>query len=383
MMKSATSIKFSFLGHSGRVFDIRRSSDSQTILSSSEDGTARLWSVSNRRCLFNFQHDLSSEVLRATFIDKENKLVCTCGSDGNAKLWQKQENSSNSNSLLYRVTYTIPHGDTQIYACESVNNNSVIITGAENSLFFWDVETNQEKFSPYHFQSIHSILGGTLTNKDQTVFGGVRNPDMIAYVFDVKEAPVNSSAHYLCSVAMSDGTVRLVDTRSPITDNMIPITHPVRPTEVVNTHVTSTCWDENANDIIISLASGGTAVLDLRQKSIRAYLEAPEARGVFGGVFRSSSSSSFSSSSSLSSDGTTGRLEWISWAGDGLIRVWDITTVTDLCTVPLRTYSIPGYSVLCAVQLSSESCCSDILCGGGTPKKSFIGQPLHVIDIAA
>ena len=53
---SMDKIRHSFIGHQGRCFDVRYSLHGDQMLSASEDGTAKLWDINTRKCLFTFDH---------------------------------------------------------------------------------------------------------------------------------------------------------------------------------------------------------------------------------------------------------------------------------------------------------------------------------------
>eukprot|EP01041_Mallomonas_annulata_P010655 gene10655-22241_t len=226
---TTSTIAFSLLGHKGKCFDVRKSSNSDWIISASEDGTARLWSLEKRRTISTFTHNTSSEVLRASFLDSENFVVCTCGSDGNAKIWKSQCGAINSNGTpKFSTIATLPHGDTQIYACESLETTKML-TAAENELYIWDISNEFQSIEKRSYQSIQSGIKSSDTSSTK-IFGGPRNPDMLAYIFDAKIAPQTSISTGILSIALSDGTVRLVDTRmnhdNGSYDVIIPITSP-------------------------------------------------------------------------------------------------------------------------------------------------------------
>lgn len=189
-----------------------------------------MWSISTRRSLFTLTHNLSSEVLRASFLDNEQNLICTCGSDGDANIWRKQstDNSTDSNSqpqskpskpqtysnnqsrISYESVVKISHGETQIYACEKIEDKQLFLTAAENSIYLWNIENDTAE--PLETRAFESLQQAPLDNlptvaSDPTVvFGGPRNPSMLAYIFDAKLAPESSShTHGTIAVGLSDG----------------------------------------------------------------------------------------------------------------------------------------------------------------------------------
>jgi len=189
--------RISLLGHKDRCFDIRFSSCSSKLISSSEDGTARVWSLN----IDNVQntskkvkeykssiikHSTTSEVLRATFLpnDTNGYHYITCGADGKAIIWKDNKDNNSNNNEEYIQIATYDHGgEGQIYACEllgqssSSSSPSHMLTAANDKMYIWDLETSQStqefSFTPYN-------------ESKELAYGGARNPDNIAYIFDVK-----------------------------------------------------------------------------------------------------------------------------------------------------------------------------------------------------
>lgn len=228
-----SSISYSLIGHKDRSFDVKYSISSSLILSASEDGTAKLWDVKSKQTLFTFTHNTKNEVLRVAFIptlpitsfnDLESN-ICTCGSDGRAIIWKKINNNdeklqndkgeiiygkniqdrkkNDNNALKYEKSITFDHGDTQIYGCEVFKGEGkYLITAAENELFLWDIEKGVRNSS----WSFSKTNGG-----DDKIYGGTnRNPDDIVYLFDAKISPKEDN---IIAVALSDGSIRLLDLR--------------------------------------------------------------------------------------------------------------------------------------------------------------------------
>jgi len=192
--------KRSLIGHHGRCFDLRFSpNDYDKILSASEDGSAKFWSISQNKCLQTLVHSKTSEVLRATFM-KNN--VCTAGSDGVIHIWNDYHSWDTAppkrvNSLKHRSN------ESQIYVCESnfgVENS--LLSAGDNEIYHWDTENAVSVRKWAYFPS---------SSEGQQPFGGgERNPDNEAYVFDAKWQPHEWNT---VGMALSDGTIRLLDTR--------------------------------------------------------------------------------------------------------------------------------------------------------------------------
>ena len=147
----ATSIIGSFIGHTARSFDVQLCCDFSRCISGSEDGTAKVWDIKTRKCHATLKHNVKSEVLR---VGRVEKLLCTCGSDGRAVLWQEDDNNG-----TYSAVHEIDHGDNQIYACEVLEGfgTPLLVTAAEDSIHCWN---SSENFSLLHSLSFEAESDG-------------------------------------------------------------------------------------------------------------------------------------------------------------------------------------------------------------------------------
>jgi len=268
---SPSPIRFSLLGHKARCFDVRFQGN--LLLSASEDGTCKLWDASTRRCLFTFVHNnKDTEVLRASFVGPSGSLVCTCGADGVAILWSKKEGASSS-SWSFEQCGSMSHSEEQIYVSESVYNSSTgnveLLTAADDRLYLWDLSAGEA--AP---RRSWSFVGSTRERKrgdlaggdgeedeegegaDKVAFGGPRNPEQKAYIFDAKPAPLST---HMIAIALSDGTVRVIDTRleSSGTELVIDLSTLV--------HATSVTWSSDEGYLLVSFGNGSISILDVAQ----------------------------------------------------------------------------------------------------------------------
>ena len=194
------SILYSLHGHIGRCFDIRADSSMTRALTCSEDGTARLWDIQRRKELFMFDHSTTDEVLRCAILDESCSAICTAGADGKAILWALDSNAGES---FYVPTFELNHKD-QIYSCEGLSNGR-LLTAADDEVHIWDLEHAFKGSVGFRFENIDDSAS--------RVFGGERNPDNKAFVFDAKVNPMDEST---IAVALSDGTLRIIDIKQKI-----------------------------------------------------------------------------------------------------------------------------------------------------------------------
>ena len=209
----------SLIGHQGRCFDLRffnQNNDSQEnlLLSASEDGTAKLWNTKAKKCLHTFQHNKSSEVLRANFLclpDGTSEKLCTAGSDGKAVIWKY--GPEEKPSVIHNISHQSE--ESQIYVCETnPAEPQHLLTAADNHLYLWDIE--HSSYSKAHNWEFF------VSDEKGTHFGGAeRNPNAESYVFDAKWSPDTPN---LLTVILSDNTMKLIDIR---TKEAISLSFPV------------------------------------------------------------------------------------------------------------------------------------------------------------
>lgn len=202
-----------FIGHHGRCFDLRCyeiSSSSSVLLSSSEDGTAKLWDTSTKQCRQSFVHNKKSEVLRSTILGEISSDRCTigtAGSDGKVTIWNCSNYRDSTEKPQNLMTLSHRNNESQIYACEAnVTCPQYLLTGADNELFLWDL--SQDPSRPLNRWSFY------LDSKNPSSgihFGGEqRNPDRECFVFDAKWDP---AAPNLFSTVLSDNSFKMLDLR--------------------------------------------------------------------------------------------------------------------------------------------------------------------------
>ena len=88
--------------------------------------------------------------MRSTFLlprlqqgyNNERYNICTCGADEKAIIWKpttvNDDSSSDISSSSCGKLYVLDHGHEQIYACESIDDDT-LITAAGDRLNVWDV----------------------------------------------------------------------------------------------------------------------------------------------------------------------------------------------------------------------------------------------------
>lgn len=202
-------------GHTGRhfhaVFAPRQpdAGTSQLLATASEDQSVRVWDAGSGKCIRSMDGAHDDEVLRVGW-SRDGSMLATGGADGAAKLWRAQDD--------WPCIATLDHGKSkQIYGLVFISSShqqqqEQLLTAYDNNVALWDLGAPNKVAQAWSYPSIGSGPS----------HGGVsRNPDAVADVFDVAIAgePTQGGGkvvdHHLLAAALGDGSVRVVDPRSP------------------------------------------------------------------------------------------------------------------------------------------------------------------------
>jgi hypothetical protein len=390
---------------------------------------------------------------------------------------------------------TLDHGDAQVYVCEKLDiaapssaatttesaaADSIylcggIFTAADDLLYLWDLSLSA---SPdprtWCFRSIQSRDG--VSNEEQeeeedaardvssisdgetgagatsssssssssgTGYGGPRNEENIAYIFDAKPCSMDP---WKLAVACSDGTVRIVDTSRGNSNKRtecgfgarecINIASMVKAYEASQgqqgeeeapapPHVTGVAWSNDDGFLLVTLGDGKLVLLAFPDGKAPGSV-APKMVGVikahktscYGGVFLKTGTDADSDAAVNNAGGahkpkrarlgiaetaatataTATAMKCITWSSDRSLAVWDLA--------PFLSSSSKGAAAAAAAAAGLEaesrlslpddfplySCCTApsetdtqatryVACCGGGGKSTFVGIPLHIVDI--
>jgi WD40 repeat protein len=398
---SSSSSRYSLLYHKARCFDVKtlhvntdRSSEECYILSSSEDGTAVLWSSLTRKHLFVFRHSSDSEVLRSSFAGDSVDTIITCGADGTVLLWERVHNSPTA--YKYVISSRLTHNEAQIYACESLlrpNCPSItVVTAADNIIYIW----NRRLLTHLQPPSTDVVSDDSACHTPQmvafepvenaAVFGGSnRNEEGKAFIFDVKIAPASLCSDaatrdtIVVAMAMSDCSVRIE--QISLTDDSLVSSHVggsrqlrlvplqpyllgdgdgVQPSEAPM--ITSVNWKHDGSLLLAALGNGEVAIIDPSRGIVRKVIRAHTA-ACFGALFM----------------GATAPHEnrIVSWARDGRVKLWSVL-ITDVYVSfeSKRVVELDKFPVYCCDIISDDT----VVVAGGS-NASFVGVPVQVVSL--
>eukprot|EP00953_Heterococcus_sp_UTEX-ZZ885_P007670 4627-Heterococcus_DN1.PRE.1 len=206
------------LGHKGRVFDFQYHSSESRALSCSEDGTVRIWNMTQGTSEGSALKGSKDEVLRVCWTPDtaEPSALVSGGADGQVRIWNKRTFAATLSKqsplrqaaagsgpvikCIAKLDHTGEGLDGQVYALQFVplpptsNSNSSSSSGAataaaqpavayqlmvatDDTLSFWNAATGQ-RTACWRFPAAESPA--------PPIGGAARNPNATVYIFDAK-----------------------------------------------------------------------------------------------------------------------------------------------------------------------------------------------------
>lgn len=331
-----------------------------------------------------------------------NSFLLT-SSDDHIHLWEvddtstsssKENNNDNNNSLHLREVFSIRFSHWQDYYGYGVNLCQVTENGIFKSLS--DKKSNEGNNNKNTNNGEGKVDPNSSddnnNDKGDGNFGGDRNPHNLIFVFDSSYCHVNG----LLSVALSDGTLRLINGRGVCLSILqLPGTQ---------SHLTSFGWDRNGTRLASSVATGHcilwrveynksnmlkqhATVREEIQKSCCAILSGGHITGkpLFGVQYISLHDSSHNNHNE----------ELIlTWGVDGRLCLWDSNSRNEVDTPISILFNQPNYPIYAVSVIkrytknhiddknnNKTDCITIAIVGGDRPEKGESGIPVYLYDI--
>eukprot|EP00752_Nemacystus_decipiens_P001222 g1222.t1 len=377
------------IGHQARTFDFQFHPTEDVAVSASEDGTARVWDLTNGRCAKSLEgHNKKHEVLRACWAPPgawgDSVSIATGSADGIVRLWgtppgdRDDDETGVGRYRSVKVVGQLRHRnqakglDGQVYSCQFIADTAGtpqasasptgLLTASDSSVHLWDVETRTR------------VSSRALSKVGDHSIGGERNPEDMSFVFDAKPRPGSGSS--VLAVALSDGTVRVGDVLREGEQAAV-----LRGAS--NTHLTSLAWSADGTILVSCGGNGSVTVWDTRTWTVRSVLYG-HSRAVYGAAFHPGNAGTGAAAGvpafALGGDSPLQLL--LSWSSDESVCLWDAARATGDGTAPLATLAVeegfPVYS--CSISADGGRFA---VAGGGSGGKSagFLGVPIKLIGL--
>lgn len=296
--------------HRERVFNLAfDASRNKWMASASEANEVKIWNVADTGIAPILSKTLShkAEVLRVAWgqhqgkgaggadpKDPHSSWLATGSAAGGVRIYfvsSEQESdeeergnsrapASASTTATLVTEFAHPEEGQQVYALQWVdddidergNTNRLLLTAADDMVYFWDVET-QSMTTKWSFEQLPPAQDKE--ESSSAVYGGTnRNPGGMCYVFDATVGRLypGQSSDVVC-LALSDGSVRVLDRRAG---------EAVATVRGMNgSHLTALCLSTEEGMLLACGGGGDVVAYDTRTFSVRAVLEG-YGRPVFG-----------------------------------------------------------------------------------------------------
>ncbi|MBN4051940.1 WD40 repeat domain-containing protein [Cytophagaceae bacterium AH-315-L13] len=159
LMSSYENIPFynKLTGHTGSVGYVEYSPDGEYIISSSTDGTARLWDKDgNLKTVFTGHNDGLIDFAESARFSPNGKYILTYSTDSTARLW----------NLVGKCLNIMHHNGSVHSACYSPNGLNVMTAASDNTVRIWDLAENKisilKTFDEVPVNAIYSPQGNLI-----------------------------------------------------------------------------------------------------------------------------------------------------------------------------------------------------------------------------
>ena len=198
--------------------------DGKTVATAGEDGSIGLWKEGTCNMYKNCHKE---EALRLVF---RGETLISGGADGMVKVWKDMVPLASS-------CIRKGDGDGQVYAL--ISSDSEILVAHDSSMTVLD------------YESMTELLSWRYNTEGTASVGGPRNPTNEAFVFDACKV-----GEHGVLTALSDGTLRHRDVRSPLRDASLIHVH--------DNYATCCCWSSDEHLCVSGSGSGEVGLWDVR-----------------------------------------------------------------------------------------------------------------------
>jgi len=348
---------------------------------------------------------------------KDRLFLATGGADGRVKVYRpfaRQDVMTNHLTLLpvAEIDFynSIKGGDqAQVYCLQFVDvwskytfPHPVLMSSQDHLLHLWtplvhiDCEENGERMCStiigdenkfeMHLSFTYDFVA---LDKERVAFGGERNPENKIFLFDASYCIETN----ILAAALSDKTVRLMDGNTGTYLSVMDFERDETG------HVTAICWNKSGSNLASSLAAGIISIWNVHVEKhddddYDVPKEQPKIRNIhvsWKAVLQGGhSGKTIFGAKYINHLELSNEPYLISWGADGRLCAWNANCEGEY-TCPLAILRDDSSYPIFAVDvtnkdgtelLEKETSSKIQVAFGGGSEVSFIGNPLHMIDIS-
>lgn len=218
----STKLRRTLKGHFGKVYAMNWNSDSQTLVSASQDGKLIIWNAitTNKVQAIPLR---SSWVMTCAFEPTKGNLIACGGLDNVCSIYNVSQTSSNPNP---KASKELVAHDGYLSCCRFVDEKHIVTSSGDSTCILWDINAGEalKTFSDHRGDVMSLAISPT--NNNIFVSGSV---DTTAKIWDLRngkcvqthighDADINSVAYFPDGNAIGTGSddhsCRLFDMRS-------------------------------------------------------------------------------------------------------------------------------------------------------------------------
>ncbi|KAL3792551.1 hypothetical protein HJC23_005521 [Cyclotella cryptica] len=218
----STKLRRTLKGHFGKVYAMNWNSDSQTLVSASQDGKLIIWNAitTNKVQAIPLR---SSWVMTCAFEPSKGNLIACGGLDNVCSIYNVSQASSNPNP---KASKELVAHDGYLSCCRFVDEKQIVTSSGDSTCILWDINAGEalKTFSDHRGDVMSLAISPT--NNNIFVSGSV---DTTAKIWDLRngkcvqthighEADINSVTYFPDGNAIGTGSddhsCRLFDMRS-------------------------------------------------------------------------------------------------------------------------------------------------------------------------
>jgi len=190
-------------GHADWVRGVAHLPDGRRIITSSFDGSLRLWNLESGVQIGNDWHDDGKEAVWSIALSPNGKTVASGSWDGKVRLWDVE-----TEKVVAKWT---GHADIVRLLCWSVDGERVVSGSKDGTIRVWDVESGDTVLGP--IKSGYGYLSAVIYSPDTTKIATGGYNENALKIWDAKTGNLLSTIkhdEYVCCLAWTSDQKKLI-----------------------------------------------------------------------------------------------------------------------------------------------------------------------------